>query len=152
MSRLLLCTVGLVALSFTVGCEPPRTAPAPEPENIEPPAAVEQPAAEPKMVREQAKVGVGRRGGDIPTEPTPGAILTTPTNVYFQAQEQAAFNILIPQAMQLFEASEGRAPQSEEEYFTRIIRENNIKLPDLPDGHRYVYDVEKKQLMVEHPE
>jgi hypothetical protein len=104
------------------------------------------------MVREQARAGVGKRGGDLPAEPSPGAIITTPVDVYFRAQEQLVFNAQIPQAMQLFEASEGRPPQSEEEFLTRVIRENNIKLPELPAGHRYVYDVGQKQLMVEHPQ
>ncbi len=32
----------------------------------------------------------------------------------------------------------------------RIIKENMIKLPDLPPGDRYVYDPKREELMVEH--
>lgn len=162
MRRLLLGLSAVSSLGLCLGCEPPPSAPpaetpapaieapvAPAPIAV-PPAAEEQPA--PEMVREEAKAGVGKRGGDIPAEPTAGAIITTPTDVYFRAQEQFVFNVQIPQALQLFEASEGRPPRSEDEFMTRIVRDNNIVLPELPAGHKYVYDVEKKQLMVEHPE
>ena len=33
----------------------------------------------------------------------------------------------------------------------KIIKENQIKLPELPFGQRYVYDPKKEQLMVEKP-
>ena len=33
----------------------------------------------------------------------------------------------------------------------KIIKENMIKLPELPEGHKYVYDPMLKTLMVEKP-
>ena len=33
----------------------------------------------------------------------------------------------------------------------RIIKENNIRLPTLPTGNRYVYDPKTGELMIEKP-
>jgi len=33
----------------------------------------------------------------------------------------------------------------------RIVEENRLVLPELPEEHRYRYDPEAGQLMVEHP-
>ena len=54
----------------------------------------------------------------------------------------------IAQALNLFNASEGRYPNSYDEFMTRIIKENNIQLPVLPGGKKYQYDVEKHELVV----
>jgi hypothetical protein len=105
----------------------------------------------PEMIREKATVGVGKRGGEVPDQPTAVDIVTTPTNIYFAAQEQVVFNIQIPQALDLYKAMEGHPPQSEQEFFDNIIKANNIKLPELPAGHRYVFDPRQQQLLVEHP-
>lgn len=151
----------MLALTLVVwfGCEPPKstTEPAatePTAETVEAPVEAAAPAAEPapEMVREEATVGVGKQSDPVPVEPTAGDIITTPINTYFIAKEQVAFNIQIPQAMSLFKASEGRSPESEQEFFDKIIKANNINLPELPEGHKYVYDVAAEQLMVEHPQ
>lgn len=151
-------SIGLVAigLALCAGCEtrPPGASDtsATEPAPLEPAPQAAAPAAPPEMVREEATVGVGKRGGDLPVEPRPVDIITTPTNVYFAAKEQIAFNIQVPQALDLYKASEGRGPQSEQEFFDKVIKANNIQLPELPEGHKYVFDVEQQQLMVEHPQ
>jgi hypothetical protein len=54
----------------------------------------------------------------------------------------------IAQALNYFNASEGRYPNSYDEFMTRIIKENNIRLPVLPGGKTYQYDVEKHELVV----
>ncbi len=54
----------------------------------------------------------------------------------------------IAHALNLFNASEGRYPNSYDEFMTRIIKENNIQLPVLPGGKKYQYDVENHQLVV----
>ena len=35
--------------------------------------------------------------------------------------------------------------------WAKIIKANNIHLPELPDGDRYMYDPKTEQLMVESP-
>lgn len=54
----------------------------------------------------------------------------------------------IAHALDLFNASEGRYPNSYDEFMTRIIKENNIQLPVLPGGKKYQYDVENHKLVV----
>jgi hypothetical protein len=99
------------------------------------------------MVREKAQAGVtgkGDYGG-------PG-IVTTPISTYFQIRERAVFDIQMPQAMQLYEATNGAKPKTQDEFMRNIIQANMIKLPELPAGHKYVYDPQKGELMVEHPQ
>lgn len=78
-------------------------------------------------------------------------LITTPVRVYFRVQERLIFEVQIPHAMQLFEAENGYKPRSHEEFMEKIIKANNLELPDLPPGHRYVYDPQQGELMVEHP-
>ena len=69
----------------------------------------------------------------------------------FAAKERLVFEIQIPEAMKLFKATEDRLPKSHEEFMERIVKENHIILPLLPEGHRYVYDPKRGELMVEQP-
>ena len=47
---------------------------------------------------------------------------------------------------------ENKGPRSHEEFMERIIKENAIELPILPDGHRYRYDPESEDLLIERPQ
>jgi hypothetical protein len=60
--------------------------------------------------------------------------------------------MMVDQAMNLYQAREGEYPKSHEEFMEKIIKANNIKLAELPPGHRYVYDPATHTLMVEHPQ
>ncbi|MBL9124093.1 MAG: hypothetical protein JNG90_10710 [Planctomycetaceae bacterium] len=145
----------LAALGAT-GCDGPRrSAPTGASTTIEaPPAAAEpapataavEPAAPPSTVQKPADVGAGKRGHDLGQ-----GIIATPVAAYFAAQEQVAFRVEVPQAMNLFKAEKGYAPRSNEEFMKDIIQANNIKLPELPAGHKYIYDPVQEQLMVEQP-
>ncbi|MCA9103424.1 MAG: hypothetical protein KDA63_19850 [Planctomycetales bacterium] len=110
--------------------------------------AAQQPApGMPVMVREKAQVGVGAKGHDY----KPG-LISTPVAEYFKTKEKVAFEIKIPYAMKIHKGLYGSAPASQEEFMDKIIEFNQIKLPELPPGHTYVYDPETEQLYVEHPE
>jgi hypothetical protein len=50
--------------------------------------------------------------------------------------------------VRLFEANEGRYPADLDEFMEKIIKPNNIKLPVLPGGKKYQYDVENHKLVV----
>lgn len=91
----------------------------------------------------QAEVGVGRKGHGYGTGP-----VATPLAARWRAAERLVFNVQIPQAMNLFKATNGRAPGSHEEFMKEIINANRIDLPELPEGERYQYDPEAEQLMV----
>lgn len=148
----LVCVVNLIGL---VGCDGPRRsapgeastevveAPAPAPAPAVPEAA---PAPIAPPVQKPADVGVGKRGHNMGQ-----GIIATPVAAYFAAQEQVAFRVQVPQAMDLYKATNGKAPQTNDEFFKEIIQANNIKLPELPAGHKYFYDPATEQLMVEEP-
>jgi len=144
----------MILVAVLCGCSepPPQVPPGQSPSGsgrpagdtgMVPPPPPPPPPAQPP-VRKKAEVGVGKKGHYGRSGP-----VTTPIAAKFRVEERLVFDVQIPQAMQLFKASEGRAPKSHEEFFKRIIRENNIKLPELPVGDRYVYDPQKEELMVE---
>lgn len=101
---------------------------------------------QPNMVQEKAQAGVtgkGAYGG-------PG-IVTTPISTYFQIKEQLIFG-QVQQAIEIYKATNGAKPKSQEEFMRDVIQANMIRLPELPAGHKYVYDPQKGELMVEHPQ
>jgi hypothetical protein len=100
--------------------------------------------APPAPVLKKAEVGVGEKGHGYGAGP-----VATPASTYFMAKERIAFDIQIPHAMNLFKAMEGHMPKSHEEFMEKIIKANQIQLPKLPEGERYVYDPKQEQLMVE---
>ncbi len=107
-----------------------------------PPSGPTTPAPPPSepanVVREKAVVGVGKKGQGYG-----GGLVTTPIAVYFKAPQMMVFNIQIPKAMNDFRGVNGYFPRSEKEFFEKIIKENEIHLPELPPGSRYVYDPKK---------
>jgi hypothetical protein len=125
----------MTAGSQTIGPEVPAKATPAEP------AIQQRPGTELK----QAEQGVGEKGHYEP------GIITTPVSVFFSARERIAFEIQVPHAMQLFKAMEDRNPKDQTEFMQKIIKANGIKLPELPPGHRYLYNPKTAQLMVEYP-
>ncbi len=146
-----------LGMLFCVGCG----------ESVAPPTVSEEVAAEIKAEEEkQAEAEAAReaagdeyemkvaglhatgKGEYGVTSEEPMSIVTVPISTYFRAQEMAVFNMQIPSALNLFQASEGRFPASEEEFMQSIIRANQIVLPKLPEGDTYVYDVPSHTLMI----
>jgi hypothetical protein len=78
-------------------------------------------------------------------------VVVTPAKTLFTVRERVVFEIQIPGALNLFNASEGRNPESHEEFMEKIVQFNQIKLPELPPGQKYVYDPARNELMVERP-
>lgn len=108
---------------------------------------------EPETERVKAEVGAGKKGhyGQKGGEQA-SDILTVPVATLFRAKEMTAFRIQVPQALQLYKAeNDGKGPATNEIFMEKIIKEQGIKLPELPDGHKYVYDPEKEELMIEKP-
>lgn len=104
--------------------------------------------AEPEFVEKKADVGATGKGEYGVSSEQPMSIVTVPVSTYFKAQEAAVFRMQIPSAMNLFQASEGRYPNSEEEFMTKIIKANQIVLPELPEGDVYFYDVQTSELKI----
>ncbi|MBC7853111.1 MAG: hypothetical protein IAF94_06725, partial [Pirellulaceae bacterium] len=96
----------------------------------------------------KAGVGSGKKGRSLDKHE---GIIVTPAKTLFAAKEKIKFEIEIPHALNLFKAYEGFAPKSHEEFMEKIIKANMIQLPELPEGHKYVYDPMLETLMVEKP-
>jgi hypothetical protein len=100
--------------------------------------------------RVRAKSGVGKKGRRL-RDPKLVQTLVTPAVSLFAAQQRVVFDIQIPKAMQYYEGLHGEKPQSHEEFMQGIVKEGQIQLPELPAGHKYVYDPKQGVLMVERP-
>ena len=152
---------GLLALCAVCGCSEPIPVPTSDAEATQETAATTsetsadaagttENAAEPEAeyVEKKADVGATGKGEYGVTSEEPMSIVTLPVSTYFKAQEMAVFRMQIPSAMNLFQASEGRYPNSEEEFMAKIIKANQIVLPKLPEGDVYFYDVQARELKI----
>ena len=162
---------GLLALCAVCGCSEPIPVPGEDAESTQETAATSETGAnvenaagttnadasgttenaaeaETEYVEKKADVGATGKGEYGVTSEEPMAIVTVPVSTYFKAQEMAVFRMQIPSAMNLFQASEGRYPNSEEEFMTKIIKANQIVLPKLPEGDVYFYDVQARELKI----
>ena len=139
-----LAASSLLVVALLMGCDQPPFA--------QPPAAAPPPApvaTPPQPV--VAGVGVGQKGRSL--DQYEGAVVT-PAKSLFAVGERVVFEIQIPDALNKFEAIEGRRPKSNDEFMQRIIKENLINLPVLPPGRTYRWDPamgEKGELMVDPP-
>jgi len=114
------------------------------------PAAAETPtdAVPADMERVKAERGVGLKGRSLDEHQ---GMLVTPAKAYFSVRERVVFNIQIPDALNKFKAINGNGPKSHDEFMAQIVEANQIQLPELPAGQRYVYDPQQEELMVERP-
>ena len=113
----------------------------------------EEAPVKPETERVEAKAGVtgkgqyGQKGGEDPRD-----IITVPVGEYWRTKERTVFDIQIPHAMNLYKAmNDDKMPASHDEFMKNIIETNHIKLPDLPEGHKYIYNPETAKLEVERP-
>lgn len=107
------------------------------------------PSALPAQPTEQvvAEAGVGKKGQSLEGE---SGVLVTPVKALFKVEQKLLFN-QITQAMNFYKATNGNFPKSQEDFDTHIVKANNLKLPELPAGQKYVYDPQRGELMVERP-
>lgn len=102
---------------------------------------VPQANAEEESGPKRADEVVGQRKGT--------GVMTRPV---FDALNAADRLILknVDYAVEIYKAAgNGEGPATHEEFMEKIIKANNIQLPKLPEGQRYLYDPENEQLMVE---
>jgi len=78
----------------------------------------------------------------------PMSIITTPISVMFRTQDRIVLQ-QVEAGMNYFKAEHGRIPATEAEFMEKIIKANNIQLPPLPAGQKYVY--EGGELKVQRP-
>jgi hypothetical protein len=115
-----------------------------------PPAPAVDPAAKPgpDMELVKAKAGVGKLGRSLDEH---SGVIVTPAKVYFTVRERVVFDVQIPEALKLYKALNGKAPQSHEQFMKDIVEANQIQLPQLNPGVTYVYDPQTEELMVRRP-
>lgn len=93
-------------------------------------------------VRQKAGVGMGAQGHGYGNDP-----LTYPLASYFRVRERIGVD-QIKHAMDLYKATNGHFPRTQDEFRKEIIKANAIRLPVLPDGDKFFYDPDQGQLMV----
>jgi hypothetical protein len=120
----------------------------PKPKVAAQPVVKEQ--APPQMEQVKADVGVGQKGSKIRGDGV-NQMIAGPAIAYFNAKEKVVFQIQVPHALNLYWGEHGEYPKSHDEFMEKVIQFNMIQLPQLPEGARYLYDVESHTLMVERP-
>lgn len=108
------------------------------------PAAVGDDSVE----RVKAEPGVGIRGRSL--DPYEGVIVT-PVKAFFAARERIAFVAQFQHQYDIYKAMTGEVPKDFDDLKAKVLDPYQIKLPQLPPGHRYVWDAEKEELQVERP-
>jgi hypothetical protein len=73
--------------------------------------------------------------------------ILAPLQAYGPMVEQIS-KMEVQHAVDLFNASEGRYPKDYDEFMTRVVKPNNIKLAVLPAGWKYAYDVPNHELKI----
>ena len=91
-----------------------------------------------------AVAGVGRQGQDYALGP-----VSTPLGALWTTQQRLAF-LQLAGPMNLYHAEHGHFPKTERELFEKIVRANAIRLPELPEGQRYVYDARRAERMTQY--
>ncbi len=130
----------LAGLIFTSGCKEPTQPGAAK-------AAAEK-AASGERERVPAEVGVAKQGRVIGDKE---GIMRTPAKALINTKQKVAYEFKVKHAVDLYEGEHGYKPKTHEIFMKEIIEFNEIELPELPEGHEYVWDPEKGQLMVDRP-
>jgi hypothetical protein len=76
-----------------------------------------------------------------------GGLITEPVHQFFSMRNLIMWD-QIKHDMDIWQAIHNRWPKTAQEFQKEILEPANIELPELPPGHRYVYDPKAGQLMV----
>ncbi len=130
----------LIVVIFSIGCK--------EPKSPDTSAVDGQQKGPVEMERVVAEVGVAKQGRVIGDKE---GFLRTPVKALFTAKQKVAFEFKVKPAVNLYEAENGFKPKTHEEFMEKIIKFNEIEVPELPAGHSYVWDPKVGELMVDRP-
>jgi hypothetical protein len=141
----------LCGVASLAGCDFSKLYPEPQPAAAPQPvaAAPTQPAPDVPMERVEAQPGVAKRGQKLQGEDV-NRVIAQPVRSLFAVEQRLIYDSVV-YAVKLYKAEHGNAPKTHEEFMEKIIKANNIKLPELPEGHRYIWVPEEEQLYVERP-
>ncbi len=159
-----LTVVALLSLSLAIGCE------VPELEGVDAPSAMPAPRAtaaektgEPAAGWEKTEVvdrepAVTAEPREVTAnDPTKGkksrqagGYLGAVGHARFYAEHKLIFTS-IEHALNLFWATEGNYPKTHDEFMEKIVKFNQIQLPELDEGVEYIYDPEDHKLKIHRP-
>jgi hypothetical protein len=143
VASLLVVTAGVVAVVWIMRAAPPGPADV-QVSQAQTAKTVEEPSPPPQMERVKATMDtVGTKGKDYGEGP-----IATPLSLRWRLADKIVL-LEVQNALNLFWGFEGRYPATHEEFMQKVVKDNNLKLPELPPGQRYVYDPETHELMVE---
>ena len=158
------CTFLVIAalLAFTVGCEVPEV-------DTSQSSVASTPVEEVPAETEDETIDMS----GVPNEPPPvtstprefeakdakkgkksrkaGGYLGAVAGARFWAEHEMIRNSYT-HAMNLYNAEKGHYPKTHEEFMEKIIKFNNIVLPELEPGVEYLYDPEDHTLKIHRPE
>ncbi|MFO0941013.1 MAG: hypothetical protein U0930_09610 [Pirellulales bacterium] len=134
-----------VALSFAIlGCNNNQAA---APTVVGNPAAIDVAAAPAQLpLAQRATSAVCKSGAKLRDNNDAQKIVTGAPGVLLDVKLDTVFNIQIPQALQLFKASEGKVPKNHADFVAKVLEPNNLKLPELIDGMVYQFNPEREEL------
>jgi len=113
---------------------------------VPPSPQVAKPAAPPvEFKASEDHTQKGMKGAELGR----GAI-STPAMVYLRIPDRLVFD-QVKHALNLYRATNGDLPKTHEDFLRDIITANNLVLPELPPGSRYIYRPEEGELMIEEP-
>jgi hypothetical protein len=101
------------------------------------------------MERVAAEAGVGKKGQSLKNDT---GMVVEPVKQLIRFEQKAIFDYTIKPTLDAYKALNGSYPKTHEEFMEKIIKANNIELPELPAGQKYVFDPDQGQLMVERPQ
>jgi len=159
-----LTVVALLSLGLGIGCE------VPELEGLDAPSALPAPqakaAASDKPAAGWEKTEVVDREPAVTSTPREvtandptkgkksrqaGGYLGAVGHARFYAEHKLIFTS-IDHALNLYWATEGNYPKTHDEFMEKIIKFNQIQLPELDEGVEYIYDPEDHKLKIYRPE
>ena len=143
----ILCGVVCVGCGETAPPHPAAGGAAPQNAGGGPPAALvaapPQDPVEHKASEDYTKKGM--KGAELGS-----GLVSTPAAVYLRIPDRLVFD-QVHHALDLYRASNGELPKTHDDFMREIIEANNLKLPELPEGSRYVYRPQEGELMIEVP-
>jgi hypothetical protein len=92
----------------------------------------------------EAKAGVGKQGRGYGND-----IITAPIRAKFLVEQTLIYKTTIIPLLNTFKATNGRFPNSHEEFMQKIIKDYDVVLPELPEGDTYKYNPETHTLEVQ---
>lgn len=95
---------------------------------------------------QEAGVGAMGKGEGYGDDP-----LTYALPAYWSIQERLTFESEVPKAVQIYETMNNKKVESTKEFMEQVIKPNHIKLPELPEGQKYMWSSKNHKLMIVKP-